>query len=80
LTPSTAYTEYCIHWVQHPPKIVCLPFILMITLLPLNVASSCGMPPYSIGCHQRSIPWEPSGNDALSNSNSGELINWWIES
>ena len=31
LTLSTAYTEYSIHRVQHPPKIVCLPFILMIT-------------------------------------------------
>jgi len=30
-TPSTAYTEYSIHRVQHPFKIVCLPFILMIT-------------------------------------------------
>jgi len=29
-TPSTAYTEYSIHRVQQPPKIVCLPFILMI--------------------------------------------------
>jgi len=30
-TPSTAYTEYSIHRVQHTPKIVCLPFILMIS-------------------------------------------------
>jgi len=30
-TPSTAYTEYSIHRVQHTPKIVCLPFILIIT-------------------------------------------------
>jgi hypothetical protein len=30
-TPSTAYTKYSIHQVQHSPKIVCLPFILMIT-------------------------------------------------
>jgi len=29
-TPSTTYTEYSIHRVQHPPKIVCLPSILMI--------------------------------------------------
>jgi hypothetical protein len=28
---SIAYTEYSIHQVQHPIKIVCLPFILMIT-------------------------------------------------
>jgi hypothetical protein len=31
LTLSTSYTEYSIHRVQHPPKIVSLPFILMIT-------------------------------------------------
>jgi len=29
-TPSTAYSEYSIHRVQHPPKIVGRPFILMI--------------------------------------------------
>jgi len=29
-TPSTAYTEYSIQRVQHPPKIVCLPLILII--------------------------------------------------
>jgi len=33
-TPRTAYTEYSIHWVQHPPKIVCLPFSHMITTWP----------------------------------------------
>ena len=31
LAPSIAYTEYSIHRVQHPSKIVCIPFILMIT-------------------------------------------------
>jgi hypothetical protein len=31
LTPSIAYTKYSIQRVQHPPKIVCLPFILMFT-------------------------------------------------
>jgi len=30
-TPCTAYTKHSIHQVQHTPKIVCLPFILMIT-------------------------------------------------
>ena len=30
LTPSKAYTEHCIQRVLHHPKIVCLPFILMI--------------------------------------------------
>jgi len=31
LTLSTAYTKYSIHRVQHPSKLVCLPFILIIT-------------------------------------------------
>ena len=57
-TPSTAYTEYSIHRVQHTPstayteysicKIVCIPFILMITSWPLNVVSASGVPPYTI--------------------------------
>jgi len=57
-TPSTsihrvqAYTEYSIHRLQHRPEIVCLPFILMITSWPLNVASASGVPPYRIDRHQ----------------------------
>jgi len=39
-TPST-----CIHQVQHPPTIVCLPFIPMIMSRPLNIASAWGVPP-----------------------------------
>jgi len=31
LVRSIAYTEYSIHRVQHPCKIVCLPFIPMVT-------------------------------------------------
>jgi len=31
LTVSTAYAKYSIHRVQHPPKIVCLSFIQIIT-------------------------------------------------
>jgi len=45
-TLNTAYTMYSI------PKIVCLPFILMITGWPLNVAWASGVPPYRIDCHQ----------------------------
>jgi len=52
LTPSTAYTEYCIHQV---PKIVCLSFILMITSWPLNVALASGEPLYMIDSHQRAL-------------------------
>ena len=50
--PSTAYTKYSIHWV---PKIVCLPFILMITSWPLNVASASVVPPYTIDHHQPAL-------------------------
>ena len=51
-TPSTTPTEYSIHRVQHPAKIVSLPFILVITSWPLNVASALGVPPYMIDRHQ----------------------------
>jgi len=50
-TPTTAYTNYRIHQLQHMPNIVCLPFILMITRWPLNVASASGMPLYMIESH-----------------------------
>ena len=52
LTPSTAYTEYSIHRV---PKIVCLPFILMITSSPLNVGSASGVPMSTINRHQPAL-------------------------
>jgi len=55
LTPSTAYTEYSIHRVQHPPKIVCLPSIHMITSWPLIVASASGVPPYTIDRQQPAL-------------------------
>ena len=55
LTPSTAYTEYSIHRVQHPPKIVCLPFFLIIASWPLNVASASSVPPYTIDCRQPAL-------------------------
>jgi len=55
MTWSWVDTEYSIHRVQHPPKIVCLPFILMITSWPLNVASASGIPPYTIDRHQPAL-------------------------
>jgi len=55
LTPSTAYAEYSIHRVQHIPKIVCLPFILMILSWPLNVDSASRVPPYMIDSHQPAL-------------------------
>jgi len=77
---SWVHTVYSIHRVQHLPKIVCLPFILMITSWPLNVASAAGMTPYTIDCHQTSSPCELRGKITLSQSHSCELTNWWIES
>jgi len=55
MTWSWVDTEYSIHRVQHPPKIVCLPFIHMITCWPLNVASASGVPPYTIDRHQPAL-------------------------
>jgi len=63
-TPSTAYTEYTeysIHWeysihrVQHPPKIVCLPSILMSRSWPLNVVSASRVPLYTMERHPSAI-------------------------
>jgi len=55
LTPSTAYTKYSIHRVQHAPQIVSLPFILIITSSSLNVASASSVPPYMIDLHQPAL-------------------------
>ena len=55
LTLSTPYTEYSMHRVQHPPKSVCLPFILMIMSWPLNVASASGVLRYTIDRHQPAV-------------------------
>jgi len=55
LTPSTASAEYSIHWVQHPAKIGCLPFIIMIRSWPLNVAAASGVHPYTIDRHQSAL-------------------------
>ena len=54
-TPSTAYAEYTIHRVQHPPRMVCLPFILTIMSWPLNGASTSAVPPSTIDCHQPAL-------------------------
>jgi len=54
-SPSTAYTYYSIHRVQHPPMIGCLPFILMITSGPVNVASASRLPPDTIDRHQPAL-------------------------
>jgi len=51
-TLSPAYNKYSIHRVDHPPKMVSLRFILMITRWSLNVASASGIPPYTIDCNQ----------------------------
>jgi len=79
-TPSTAYTVYSTHRVQHTPNIVCLPFILMITSWPLNVASTSSMPPYTINRHHPAFNEKLNGKVTLSHSHCCELPNWWIES
>jgi len=78
-TPRRAYTEYSVQCVQHPPTIVCLPFIFMITSWPLDVASASGVPPWSTAI-SRFSPWELKGKVTLSHSHSWELTNWRIES
>ena len=60
-------TECSIHRVQHPSKIFCLPFILMITSWPLNEASASGVP-----LHESS--------KVMSHSHGCELTNWSKES
>jgi len=54
-TKYSIHREYSIHRVQHPPKIVCLPSILMIRCWPLNVASASGIPPKTIDRHQPAL-------------------------
>jgi len=46
---------YTIHQVQYPPKIVCLPFILLVTSWIRNVASASSVPPYMIDRHQAAL-------------------------
>jgi len=43
---SWVNTECSIHWVQLTPRIVCCPFIVMISSWPQNVALAFGVPPY----------------------------------
>jgi len=59
MSRSWVDTEYSIHWVQHPPKIVCVPFILRILSWPLNVASASGVPPCTIYRHQPALHESP---------------------
>jgi len=47
-----AFTKYSIHRVQHPPKIVCLPFILMNASWTLNAASALRVAPHRIDSPQ----------------------------
>jgi hypothetical protein len=52
---STAYTEFTMHWVQHTCNLVCLPFILIITSWPLNLALTSSVPPHTIDHHQPAL-------------------------
>jgi len=73
-TPSTAYTEYSIHRVQYTPKIVCLPFILMITSWPLNVVSASGVPPYLIDRLQPALHLSSKVNSPCHNPTVGSQL------
>jgi len=44
-----------LHRVQHPPTILWVPLVLMMKSWPLNVASTSGVPPYKINCHQPAL-------------------------
>jgi len=72
-TPSTAYTDNSIHQIHHTPMIDCLPFILMITRWPLNVASSSCVPPYTIDQQQ---PAHHQSIKVKSLYAGCELTNW----
>ena len=78
-TPSTAYTEYSIHWVQHQRNIVCLLFIHISTSWSLNVASAPGVPPYTIDHDQTNCTWGLKCKFTLSQSHGCELPTWWRE-
>jgi len=64
-TPSSVYTECTIQRVQHTPRIVCRPFIFMITSWLLNIPSDSSIPPYrsnaiihfSISASKVQSPW-----------------------
>jgi len=56
-TPSTEYTEFSIHWVQHTlsysihPRLFGFPSFWWKTSWHLNPVSASGMPHYTIDCH-----------------------------
>jgi len=79
-TPSTAYTEYSILQVQHPPKIVC--FTLHSHDDELTPECRFSFRPTSLPDRppSASSPWELQGQVTLSYSHGCELTNRWIES
>jgi len=93
LTLSATYTEYSIHRVQHTPKIVCRPIILMVSSWLLTAASASGVPPHwSTAASQSSIRaslpidhHQPvlhkcfTGKVTSSHPHGFELSNQWIE-
>ena len=74
---SWVYTECSIHRLNHRPKTVCVPFILMITRWHLIVASASRVPPYTIDRNPTSSPSELKDKVTLSQSHGCELTNWW---
>jgi len=79
-TPSTAYTEYSIHRVHYPPKIVCVPFIL----IEYELTSGCSFSFRRASLHDRpssaSSPWELKRIVTLLLSHGCKLTNCWLGS
>jgi len=78
LTRSTAYTQFTIQWVPHPPKIVYLPLIFTITYWTLNVVLPWGLPPSRSTTTSRAVHEWFKGKVTWSHSHSSKLTNWRI--
>jgi len=81
LTPSTAYTEYSIHRVQHTLSTSLKDWVSSLHSHDYELTPECS---FSFRCpsiHDRppsaSSPWELKGEVTLSHSPSCELTNWW---
>ena len=80
--PSTAYTEYSIHWVQHTASHKhCLSSLHSHDY---ELTLECSFSFQRASLHDRppsaSSPWGIKGKVTLSRSHRCDLTNWWIES
>jgi len=79
LTVSAAFSKCSIHQVQHSPRIVWLPFILIIWSWPQNVTSNFWHSSLHHRLSSASSPWQLKDEATLSHSQGCELTNGWIE-